>query len=129
MLDSPRAWLYQVARHAVIDSHRLTKATVPAEETLAQPVDAGRPVDALANVLGEGLDALSPDDRDVIVRCDIEGQTQAAHATARHLTLAAVKSRIQRARARLRQHVVQQSLVRFDQNGQVCCHGAFGRGD
>jgi len=128
-LDSPRAWLYQVARHAVIDHHRLTKATVPGEETLAQPVTTGRPVDALASGLRQSLDALDPDDRDVILRCDIEGQTQAAYATAHQLTLPAVKSRIQRARARLRQHLVQHATVRFDPTGQVCCHGPFGQGD
>lgn len=127
-LDSPRAWLYQVARHAVIDHHRLTKVTVPAEESLAQSEAAGRPVDALTKGLGDALDALDPDDRDVILRCDIEGQTQAAYAAAHQLTLPAIKSRIQRARARLRQHLVQQSLVRFDPDGRVCCHGPFGRG-
>jgi RNA polymerase sigma-70 factor, ECF subfamily len=128
-LDSPRAWLYQVARHAVIDHRRLTKATVPAEDTLAQPVTTVRPVDALANALGQSLDALDSDDRDVILRCDIEGHTQAAYATAHQLTLPAVKARIQRARARLRQHLVQDAAVRFDATGQVCCHGRFGQGD
>ncbi len=128
-LDSPRAWLYQVARHAVIDHHRLTKATVPADETLVQPTNAGRPVDALAGHLGPSLEALNSDDRDVILRCDIEGQTHAAYATVHQLTLPAVKSRIQRARARLRQHMLQHSRVRFDPAGQVCCHGPFGQGD
>ena len=128
-LDSPRDWLYQVARHAVIDHHRLSKATVPAEETLAQPEATAHPVDALTKGLATSLDALDPDDRDVIVRCDLEGQTQAAYATAHRLTLPAVKSRIQRARTRLRQHLVAHAAVRFGPTGQVCCHGPFGQGD
>jgi RNA polymerase sigma-70 factor, ECF subfamily len=128
-LDSPRAWLYQVARHAVIDHHRLSKTTVPAEDTLAQPEFAGTPVDALATGLAASLAALDPDDRDVIVRCDLEGQTQAAYATAHQLTLPAVKSRILRARTRLRQHLVAQAGVRFGPTGQVCCHGPFGQGE
>lgn len=127
-LDSPRAWLYQVARHAVIDQHRLRKRTVPAEDTLAQPEVAGRPLDALAAGLLNALDTLDADDRDVILRCDIEGQTQVAYAEARHLTLPAVKSRIQRARGRLRQRLVEQAAVRFDPIGRVCCHGPFGQG-
>lgn len=77
----------------MIDLHRLRKTTVPAEDTLAQAVAAGRPVDALANGLGPSLDALDADDRDVILRCDIEGQTQAAYAAAHQLTLPAVKRR------------------------------------
>lgn len=128
-LDSPRAWLYQVARHAVIDQHRLRKSSVPAEESLAQPEVVDRPVDALVTGLAESLDALEPDDRDVLLRCDLEGQTQAAYAAAHRLTLPAVKSRIQRARARLRRHVIERAQVRFDANGRVCCHGPFGRGD
>lgn len=128
-LASPRGWLYQVARHAVIDHHRLTKTTVPAEETLAQPEAPGRPVDALAGHLAASLDALEADDRDVIVRCDLEGLTQAAYASAHDLTLPAVKSRILRARVRLRQHLVARAGVRFGPTGQVCCHGPFGQGD
>ncbi|MBL8137527.1 MAG: hypothetical protein JNL48_12960 [Acidobacteria bacterium] len=110
-LESPRAWLYQVARHAEIDHHRLSKTTVPAEDTLAQPEAAGTPVDALATDLAASLAALDPDDRDVIVRCDLEGQTQAAYATAHQLTLPAVKSRILRARTRLRRHLVAQAAA------------------
>lgn len=128
-LESPRAWLYQVARHAVVDHHRLQKRSVPADDSLVQPEAAGRPVDALTRGLGESLDALEPDDRDVILRCDIEGQTQAAYAAGHQLGVPAVKSRIQRARARLRAHLVQHAAVRFDASGQVCCHGRFGQGD
>ncbi len=128
-LDAPRAWLYQVARHAVIDHHRLSKTTVPAEETLAQPEVTGTPVDALATGLEASLDALDAEDRDVIRRCDLDGQTQAAYAAVHGLTLPAVKSRIQRARARLRDHLVAHAGVRFGPTGQVCCHGPFGQGD
>lgn len=128
-LDSPRAWLFQVARHAVIDHHRVSKPTVPDVDTLAQPEVTTRPVDTLTTRLDEALRALDPDDRDVIVRCDIDGQTQAAYAAAHQLTVPAVKSRIQRARARLRHELVQRAAVRFDPQGRVCCHGRFGQGD
>ncbi len=127
-LDSPRAWLYQVARHAVVDHHRLSKTTVPVEETLAQPEVAHAPVDALTTGLAAALDALDADDRDVIRRCDLDGQAQAAYAAAHGLTLPAVKSRIRRARARLRDHLVAKAGVRFGPTGQVCCHGPFGQG-
>lgn len=128
-LESPRAWLYQVARHAVIDHHRLSKNTVPAEETLAQPEAVHTPVDALTTSLAAAIETLEPDDRDVIVRCDLEGQTQAAYASAHQLTLPAVKSRILRARTRLRRQLVARAGVRFGPTGQVCCHGPFGQGE
>jgi RNA polymerase sigma-70 factor, ECF subfamily len=101
---------------------------VPAEDALPQPEPAARPVDALATGLAASLEALEADDRDVIVRCDLEGQGQARYAAERGLTLPAVKSRIQRARIRLRRQLVERAGVRFGPTGQVCCHGPFGQG-
>lgn len=121
-LDSPRAWLFQVTRHAVIDQHRLRKPTLPVADTLPAPVAAVEPVDELAACLERAVAALPPDDQDVVRRCDMDGQTQRAYADAHGLTLPAVKARIQRARVRLRQHLIEQCGVRFDAGGHVCCH-------
>lgn len=121
-LDSPRAWLFQVARNAIIDHHRLRKPTVPVADQLAAPLVILEPVDELAQCLERALDALDADDRDVVRRCDLEGLTQREYAESRGLGLPAVKARIQRARSRLRQHLIRQCGVRFDSDGRVCCH-------
>lgn len=121
-LDSPRAWLFQVTRHALIDQHRVRKPTVPVLEALPAPEAAIEPIDDLAQCLERALAALDADDREVVQRCDLEGQTQRAYADANGLSLPAVKARIQRARVRLRQHLVDQCGVRFDAGGHVCCH-------
>ncbi|MFN7982991.1 MAG: sigma-70 family RNA polymerase sigma factor [Vicinamibacterales bacterium] len=122
-LDSPRAWLFQVTRNAVVDQHRLRKSVVPVEDDLAAPVATADPIDELAQCIERALDALAPDDRDILQHCDLEGQTQREYADARGLNLPAAKARIQRARVRLRQHIVEQCGVRFDDEGRVCCHG------
>jgi RNA polymerase sigma-70 factor (ECF subfamily) len=121
-LDSPRAWLFQVTRHALIDQHRLRKPMVPLIDVLPAPEPSVAPVDALAACLDQALLALDADDRDVVQRCDIDGQTQRAYADAHGLGVPAVKARIQRARARLRRHIVDRCGVRFDADGHVCCH-------
>lgn len=121
-LDSPRAWLFQVTRHALIDQHRLRKATVPVADALPAPESTIAPVDALAPCLDDALLALDADDRDVVQRCDLDGETQRAYAEARGLGVPAVKARIQRARARLRRHLIDRCGVRFDAGGHVCCH-------
>lgn len=125
-LENPRAWLFTVVRNGLIDHHRLQKATVPAVDRLPQALSEARPVDALSDCLEEALQALASDDRDVIQRCDIDGQPQRGYAEDQGLTLAAVKARIRRARVRLRAQLVARCGVRFDPSGQVCCHGPFG---
>lgn len=121
-LDEPRAWLFQVTRNAMIDRHRLQKPTVPLAETLPAPATVIEPVDELSQCLDRALAALNADDRDVLQQCDLEGQTQRAYADIHELTVPAVKARIQRARVRLRQQLIDQCGVRFADDGRVCCH-------
>ena len=121
-LDNPRAWLFQVARNALADHLRLAKPTVPLPEDLPAVEPEVVPVDALAGCIEQVLADLSDDDRDVLQCCDLGGMTLQAYADRRSLTLPAVKSRIQRARVRMRNAMTRICRVRFDDAGQVCCH-------
>lgn len=126
-LDNPRAWLFQVARHALIDAARLAKPQVELPEDLAAPADAERPpVDALESCIQRQLPTLANEDRDILQACDLHGQTVRAYAEALGLSLPAAKSRLLRARQRLRERLVQACQVRFDAQGRVCCHQADG---
>lgn len=125
-LDDPRAWLFKVARNALVDRLRTTHPAepieplaeaLPAHET--EPVSA---VDALTGCLQRVLGELSPADADVLRACDIQGQTQADYAQSHGLSLPAVKSRLLRSRERLRRRLVQVCRVRFDGLGQVSGH-------
>jgi RNA polymerase sigma-70 factor (ECF subfamily) len=121
-IENRRAWLFQVARNLLIDRYRLSKEEVELVDTLgASEPDSTEPVDSLSQCLPRVLTELSPDDRDAITRCDIEGISQQAFADQLGLTLSAAKSRIQRARKRLREQLVTACQVRFDEAGQVCC--------
>jgi len=121
-VGNPRAWLFQVTRHLLIDRYRLGKDEVSLDEELAAPAPtAPTPVDALADCLPRVLAELSAEDREAITRCDIEGLTQQAYATLHGLSLPAAKARVQRARKRLRARLVSACQVRFDENDQVCC--------
>jgi RNA polymerase sigma-70 factor (ECF subfamily) len=125
-LDDPRAWLFKVAHNALVDRARTAHAAEPIEplaELLpaheSEPVSA---VDALTGCLQRVLGELSSDDADVLRACDIQGQTQADYAQAQGLSLPAVKSRLLRARQRLRRRLVEVCRVRFDDLGQVSGH-------
>lgn len=126
-LDNPRAWLFQVARHALIDAARLAKPQVELPDDLVAPTDEEHPpVDALDACIQRQLPTLADEDRDILQACDLHGQTVRAYAEARGLTLPASKSRLLRARQRLRERLVQACQVRFDAQGRVCCHQADG---
>ena len=121
-LDNPRAWLFQVARNALADHLRLAKANVPLPEDLPADEPEIAPVDALAECLEQVLSGLPEGDRDLLRRCDLEGMKLRDYADAHGLGLPAVKSRIQRARTRMRDAMTRTCRVRFDDMGQVCCH-------
>ena len=126
-LDSPRAWLFQVARNALVDRLRGARDAEPLqahEQHLAAPeVEAGTPVDALSDCLVRVLSELRPEDADVLRQCDMAGSTQRAYAEQQGLSLPAVKSRLLRARQRLRERLSLVCRVRFDpEDGRVCGH-------
>jgi RNA polymerase sigma-70 factor, ECF subfamily len=126
MLGNPRAWLFQVARNALVDRFRTSHAhdslTDDLGDSLAADVPATAPVDALAECLPRTLGELSPDDAAILRACDIEGQTQRAFADAHGLSLSAVKSRLLRARRRLRERISLACQVRFEPDGRVASH-------
>lgn len=65
------------------------------------------------------LSELSPEDREAITQCDLQGVSQAEYARHAGLSLSAAKSRVQRARLRLRQRMTLACQVRFDDAGHV----------
>jgi RNA polymerase sigma-70 factor (ECF subfamily) len=121
-LNNPRAWLFQVARNALVDQQRLGKKAVPLPRDLVEESDDASPVDALSECLERVFSELPEDDREILQQCDIEGVKQQAFAEAHGLSLPAVKSRILRARRRLRELMITNCQIRFNETGKVCCH-------
>lgn len=125
-LDNPRAWLFQVARNALVDRARTTHATAPlpqgASELSAPQPDLPEAVDALAVCVGRCLGELNADDAAVLQACDLDGRAVRAFAECQGLTLPAAKSRLLRARQRLRDRLIRACQVHFDADGQVDGH-------
>lgn len=119
-IDNPRAWLFQVARNALADRLRVAREHLALPDDLASPVEDGLlPVDDLSQCLPRVLSELSAADREVIVFCDIEGGSQQALAERLGMSLSGAKSRIQRARKRLRARMEEGCCVQFDESGKV----------
>ncbi|MBI2277619.1 MAG: sigma-70 family RNA polymerase sigma factor [Dechloromonas sp.] len=119
-VDNPRAWLFQVARNALADRLRVSRDHLALPDDLATPVpDGPLPVDDLSQCLPRVLSELSAADRLVVTFCDIEGGSQQALADRLGLTLSGAKSRLQRARKRLKARMEQGCRVLYDESGKV----------
>lgn len=118
-IHNARAWLFEVVRNMLADSLRVARNTVELPDNLVLETDDPPAVDLLTVCLPRVLSELSEVDRDALTRCDLEGMPQAEYAARLGLSLSAAKSRIQRARARLRTRLAEACQVRFDASGQV----------
>ncbi|MEW6132247.1 MAG: RNA polymerase sigma factor SigZ [Pseudomonadota bacterium] len=127
-IANARAWLFEVARNAVADRMRLKKDLVELPDDLVAEHEEPAAVESMAACLPRALSELSEEDREAITRCDLEGMTQEDYAQLKGLTLPGAKSRVQRARKRLREHLTEACQVKFDAAGKVCCFVPRGKG-
>lgn len=120
-VENARAWLFQVTRNTLADHLRVDHEKVELPEDLSHDIEEPAPVETLAECLPRALAELAPQDREAITLCDLNGMSQEAYARLKGLTLPGAKSRVQRARKRLREHLTGACQVRFDEAGNVCC--------
>ena len=118
-ITNARAWLYEVARNALADRLRLARNTVELPEDISADLDEAAAVDSLAACLPRVLSELSPEDREAITLCDLERLPQEEYARRKGLSLPGAKSRVQRARKRLREQLTLSCQVSLDAAGQV----------
>ncbi len=118
-IDNARAWLFEVARNALTDRLRARRDSEALHDDLAATVEEPATVDQLIACLPRVLSELSEEDREIITRCDLQGMTQAEFARLQGLSLSGAKSRLQRARERLRIRMATACQVRQDDSGQV----------
>jgi len=132
-VDDVTAWLYRSARNAVIDHHRTRRTGVPLPDADRWPdPDASAAVHdsddpngpnaatrELARCLLPLLDRLPPEARDALTRVDLDGQTHQQAADQLGISVSGMKSRVQRARRRLRDLVTGCCTVQLDHLGGV----------
>lgn len=120
-VQNSKAWMFRVAKNLMIDlSRQQTFQLLEGDiEDKEEPLDV---VDLLAiSCLPRVLSELQQPDREIITACDLQGMNQQDFAVQHGLSLPAVKSRIRRAREKLRLQLQTSCCVKFDENKQVCC--------
>lgn len=118
-----QAWIYQVTRNTIIDYYRSRKATVelpdlpqkPTNETAASKDDA----DEIASCLKPMVEALPEKYRQAVTLTELKGLTQKEMAENLGVSLSGAKSRVQRARGKLKEMFLECCHVEFDQRGNI----------
>lgn len=119
------AWAYQIARNAIVDHvrRRAVRTHEPLDQarTLAAARDADDDSGAgeLALILRHFIAMLPPPYREALQLTELDGMTQAEAARRAGLSLPGMKSRVQRARAQLRDLVEDCCDIQLDTRGGI----------
>jgi RNA polymerase sigma-70 factor (ECF subfamily) len=117
------AWMYQIARNAIIDHHRAARHWAELDETLPAPavLDGSEvdPAEELAAGLGEMMACLPDKYRQAVEMSELKGLRQQEVANQLGLSLSGAKSRVQRGRILLRQALLDCCHFEFDRRGGV----------
>lgn len=124
--DDPSAWVTRVAANAVTDHHRrraaerrlLERAAREPDVTVLEDASDPLPPD-LAECLEPFLATLPAPYAEALRLTDLEGRTQADAARALGLSVSGMKSRVQRARAQLREALLACCEFELDRRGRV----------
>ncbi len=117
------SWIYQITRNAIVDSYRSTRptTTLDAAEVLNLPEEL--PDDDIVSELLPSIRAMVrslPElDRQALVLTEYQGLTQKELAERLGLSLSGAKSRVQRAREKLKQQLLECCHFELDRRGHV----------
>lgn len=118
-IASPHAWVAATARRALADFHRArARAGDELGDELAADAEGVRTPAEVARCLAPLLARLAPEDRALLERVDVRGASQSELARELGLSISGLKSRVQRARGRLRRALLERCEVELDRRGQ-----------
>jgi RNA polymerase sigma-70 factor, ECF subfamily len=121
------AWVHQIARNAIADHYRRAgirreqPSGIDFERNQSPTPEPASPElrSELAACLGPLLERLAPPYREAITLTELEGLTQASAAARLGLSTSGMKSRVQRARAQLKDLLVGCCEIELDRRGTI----------
>jgi RNA polymerase sigma-70 factor (ECF subfamily) len=130
--DSERieSWVYQIARHAIIDHYRARRSLGPIPETVHDPEELFQEPDSadeIAASLRDMVAALPEPYREALVLTEFQGLSQQELANRLGISLSGAKSRVQRARQKIKDELLTCCHFEFDRYGRIvdywehCC--------
>jgi RNA polymerase sigma-70 factor (ECF subfamily) len=119
--DNLAAWIYRIARNSIIDSYRKQSPIIDESVTdldLEQKLPTETP-DDLNRVVQSIIEKLPDQDKEILLMSDFQGIKQVEIAERYGISLSAAKSRIQRARKKLKELLLECCHFEFDRYGTV----------
>jgi len=116
------AWVFQIARRAVIDYYRARSSTPEQAELPDELAERREPEPTSADVadcLAPMIERLPEPYRQAVVMTELEGRTQRELADTLGLSVSGAKSRVQRGRERLKTMLLDCCHFAFDRRGRV----------
>lgn len=120
--DRLESWVYQITRNAIIDYYRRARPKGQDElsESLASPPDdEPDAVSQLASSVKGMLGCLDDKYREALELTELQGLSQVELATRLDITVSGAKSRVQRAREKLKEAFLDCCHFEFDRLGHV----------
>lgn len=132
--DRVAAWIYQIARNAIADYYRARRPTTDLSETLVAPDDLTEEdlVPELLPCVAAMVDALPDAYREALRLTEYTGLSQKQLSERLGISFSGAKSRVQRARAKLKQQLLDCCHFQLDHAGRIidyqprcaCCVGS-----
>jgi RNA polymerase sigma-70 factor, ECF subfamily len=130
--DKLQSWIYQIARNAIADYYRTHKPTPDLPEMLYVPEDPfDDVVSDLLPYVNELVDSLPADYREALILTEYQGLTQRELAERLGISVSGAKSRVQRAREKVKimllscchfQFDCQGRIINYEPNCECCAH-------
>ena len=115
-----QSWLYQITRNTMMDYFRGQKPEEELPDTPDLPeAEVSHVLEELAECVRPMMDALPEEYRLPLLLSDLEGLPQKEVAERLGLSLSAAKSRVQRARDRLKSAFIECCQLKLDHRGSV----------
>ena len=121
------SWIFQIARNAIIDHYRRRHDSALVSETIPHAILPDEPDAAESLSLREMIETLPEPYRQALLLTEYSGLTQAELATELGISLSGAKSRVQRARAKIKDALLTCCHFELDRYGHVidywehCC--------
>src|SRR5712692_9451912 len=118
--DKLQSWIYRIARNAITDYYRTHKFTPDLSEVAYVPEDPfDDVVSDLLPYVKELVESLPPDYRQALILTEYEGLTQRELAEKLGISVSGVKSRVQRAREKVKLMLLSCCHFEFDRLGRI----------
>ncbi len=134
-----QSWIYQIARNAIADYYREHRATLALSEMPVPTEEAGDDdvIKELIPSIKVMVDSLPADYREALYLTEYQGLTQRELAERLGLSFSGAKSRVQRAKEKLKKMLLDCCHFELDRRGKVidyqprcdCCSNGHGCSD